>query len=295
MVFPNQELTGDQQLRFSENFGIIMEHPSTAGTKAPSEGIRAQHRELLPVTSETNNNAWHTDITGMEKPPSLAILYGKQPLLIEGVDEDTLFTNKYRAYDQLSPGLKDFLHNRWAIHSMKQYKRGKANLVSAKNLGTGTDGQANKAREEFDAFEADVYKIPDEQLHPCIRQHPETGKFSVFCDTASTKCFEGWTRKESMPILEKIVEIGLENNVYRHKWAKGDVVCWDNRCTAHKGPDNAQFPKGAHRFMIRVTVIPEGELRPCGPGMVPGRPVLPEESAALSGLPPRGAGGYSSL
>ena len=44
----------DQQISFSENFGILMEHPQTAGTLPPREGIRAERREVLPVTQESN-------------------------------------------------------------------------------------------------------------------------------------------------------------------------------------------------------------------------------------------------
>lgn len=75
-------------------------------------------------------------------------------------------------------------------------------------------------------------------------------------------------------MLEKISETATrEENVYRHKWAKGDLVCWDNRCTMHKGPDAKLFPAGAERFLVRTTVIPHNEVRPFGlhgPGHVTG-------------------------
>jgi taurine dioxygenase len=40
--------------------------------------------------------------------------------------------------------------------------------------------------------------------------------------------------------------------VYRHKWRRGDVVIWDNRCLMHKA--NGDYPEGARRFMNRIIV-----------------------------------------
>lgn len=175
LVFPNQELTNAQQLAFSENFGDIMEHPQTEGTPQPKEGLRAEHPALLPVTQESGTNSWHTDITGMEIPPTFSILYGKAPILIEGVDEDTLFCNQYRTLEALSPGLQEFLKGKNAIHTLKGYQRGNAPLVRGKNLGL---------REEEDDFlagrEAKVFSMPSEQTHPCVRVHPETGRLSCY-------------------------------------------------------------------------------------------------------------------
>jgi taurine dioxygenase len=39
---------------------------------------------------------------------------------------------------------------------------------------------------------------------------------------------------------------------YRHKWRKGDIVIWDDRCTMHKA--NGDYPEGARRFMNRIIV-----------------------------------------
>ena len=74
---------------------------------------------------------------------------------------------------------------------------------------------------------------------------------------------EGWTKKESSPLLKMLVDHATkEENVYRHRWKKGDLVCWDNRSVMHRGPPPDQFPAGVVRDLVRTTVIPTGEHRP---------------------------------
>ena len=74
---------------------------------------------------------------------------------------------------------------------------------------------------------------------------------------------EGWTKEESKVVLRQLYEHATrEENVYRHKWKKGDLVCWDNRCTMHKGPPTHLFPPKVMRDMVRTNVTPAVEIRP---------------------------------
>ena len=42
------------------------------------------------------------------------------------------------------------------------------------------------------------------------------------------------TPEESTPILDVLYESATRpENIYRHRWQRGDVVIWDNRCTMH--------------------------------------------------------------
>ena len=115
---------------------------------------------LSKVTEATKSNGWHTDITNMTVPPSLALLYARQPLEMEGVDEDTCYSNSYRAYENLSRGLQEFLRTRRAVHKAAFFNsyngKGQPKGATASELG-----------------------IPLEQLHPCVRTHPETGKLGL--------------------------------------------------------------------------------------------------------------------
>ena len=102
-----------------------------------------------------------------------------------------------------------------------------------------------------------------EQAHPCVRRHPESGRAALFVNGIFTKRFEGWTEDESTPLLRALVaHASRAENVYRHEWREGDVVCWDNRCTMHSGPESEKFPETAVREFLRTTVTPRTEERP---------------------------------
>jgi alpha-ketoglutarate-dependent 2,4-dichlorophenoxyacetate dioxygenase len=46
----------------------------------------------------------------------------------------------------------------------------------------------------------------------------------------------GWALAESRLFLSDLLEHMTQRQfVYRHAWAPGDLVIWDNRCTAHRG------------------------------------------------------------
>jgi len=41
-----------------------------------------------------------------------------------------------------------------------------------------------------------------------------------------------------------------EKYQYRHKWRKGDLVLWDNRCLLHKA--NGDYDHSQTRYLYRV-------------------------------------------
>jgi taurine dioxygenase len=67
----------------------------------------------------------------------------------------------------------------------------------------------------------------------------------------------GLDRAESDALLDGLIAHATQPRYqYRHKWQRGDILIWDNRCTMHKA--NADYPEGSRRFMHRL--ILEGTL-----------------------------------
>jgi taurine dioxygenase len=63
----------------------------------------------------------------------------------------------------------------------------------------------------------------------------------------------GWERSASDALLDELIAHATrERYQYRHKWRRGDIVIWDNRCTMHKA--NADYPAGERRLMHRIIV-----------------------------------------
>ena len=58
----------------------------------------------------------------------------------------------------------------------------------------------------------------------------------------------------SRPLLEFATQPGF---VHVHVWRPGDLVCWDNLCTPHRGSD---FADTLYKRDVRRTTIREHEL-----------------------------------
>jgi taurine dioxygenase len=90
------------------------------------------------------------------------------------------------------------------------------------------------------------------QLHPIGRVHPETGRTALFVSPGYTIGIEGMPEDEARAILlELFAHQSAEAMVYRHRWAEGMLVMWDNRCIVHAATGGYQ---GYARLLHRITV-----------------------------------------
>ena len=95
-----------------------------------------------------------------------------------------------------------------------------------------------------------------------MRVHNESGVKALYV-SERTSHFNGMSRAESAPIIQYLCEQATQpENVYRHQWRVGDLVCWDNRTTMHLALGD--FDPAARRRMLRATVQGEktGEVLP---------------------------------
>jgi taurine dioxygenase len=86
-----------------------------------------------------------------------------------------------------------------------------------------------------------------------FRTHEETGRKAVYVNRLMTVGIDGMEAAESNPLLETVWEHSEKPEfVYEHVWRKGDLLIWDNRCSAHARTD---FPADQRRLMLRTTVV----------------------------------------
>lgn len=124
----------------------------------------------------------------------------------------TMWANQYLAYDRLSDGMKKMLAGLRAVHS-------------AFNL---------------------------EAVHPVVRTHPVSGRKALFVNAGFTRRFDDMTVPESQPLLRYLIDVATTPDLcYRHLWAPGDVVMWDNRGVMHFAVHDYG---NQNRVMHRVTV-----------------------------------------
>ena len=228
LVFPDQDLPAGAQVEFTELFGPVEPHPLR--TRQTVDGFPSvlilENRKGQPGA---RNDYWHSDISHAERPPSASVLHALQ---VPDGRGDTMFCNMYRAYEELSEGLREVLCGLRALHSgMATYARG---------------------LEQNDARTIDLADVKPPRAHPVVRTHPITGRPALYVNPHFTTCFERMTDDESRPLLGSLYEIATRpENVYRHRWRTGDVVMWDNRCTMHYAV--MDYTEDMPRLMHRTT------------------------------------------
>jgi len=114
-------------------------------------------------------------------------------------------------------------------------------------------GEATARRNrEADTDAKPITEVPAPVSHPVVRTHPESGRKALFVNPFFTLRFTEMSESESAPILKYLYELATRaENVYRHRWAKGDVLMWDNRCAMHYAIKD--YDETLPRYMHRTT------------------------------------------
>ncbi len=64
---------------------------------------------------------------------------------------------------------------------------------------------------------------------------------------------EGLDERESDALIDELTGYMIQPDArYRHRWRKGDVVIWDNRCSYHKAAGD--YPSEKDRIHWRVSI-----------------------------------------
>jgi taurine dioxygenase len=230
LFFRNQQLSPEQHKTFGRRFGPLNIHPYVRGMEG--------HPEIMEVIKEPEDKVnfgggWHSDMSFLERPSIGSILYAVE---IPAWGGDTLFASMTAAYDALSDGLKRTLEGLKAVHSANRE-------YSAK-------GASSQKRGSMVVAEAEG--LAGEYVHDVVKVHPVTGKKALYVNPAFTLRFEGWTKRESKPLLDYLFQHArYEGFTCRFRWEKGSVAMWDNRSVWHFALNDYQ---GMRRHMRRVTV-----------------------------------------
>ena len=232
IFFRDQRLTPERQVAFGRRFGPLNIHPYVKGMES--------HPEVMEVIKEpadkTNfGGGWHSDMSFLERPAIGSILYAVE---LPDWGGDTLFSSQVAAYEALSPGIKATLEGLRAVHSAgREYS---------------VQGHSAQKRASMSVVEAEG--AVGEYVHPVVLVHPESGRRALYVNPAFTMRFEGWTKRESRPLLDYLFEhCRYEAYTCRFNWRPGSMAFWDNRQVWHFALND--YP-GQRRHMRRVTVDP---------------------------------------
>ena len=208
LFFPEQHLTTEEHIRFGGYFGHIEGHPNVKN--------RTGYPEILELVGSRGGVAdeWHSDLTFQSRPSILSIL---RVVKCPEVGGDTMWSNMYKAYDELSAPLRDLCEGLTALHDAHPHNR------------------------------ADMMAV-----HPMVRVHPVTGRKSLFVNEHFTRRIVELSHEESELLLPYLTRwVSSPRFTVRYRWTEGTVAIWDNRCTQHFVLDDFD----GERIMQRVTVV----------------------------------------
>jgi taurine dioxygenase len=232
VVVPDQELAIEDFLRYSRRFGVVVPHPSKS-TRHPNHpeitmlgvGKFGADGKLDMAIYRRGAEGWHTDGAYDDEPFKATQLYA---LAVPSRGGDTFFASMYAAYEALPPRLKERIDGK---------------------QGAFTYGGRTKAQALLN--EEDRHLPP--ALHPIIRTHPETGRKALYFDPGKILRIEGLEPAESDAIIDELSDhMIVPAACYRHRWRKGDIVIWDNRCSYHRAAGD--YPPEEDRIHWRVSI-----------------------------------------
>jgi alpha-ketoglutarate-dependent taurine dioxygenase len=238
VVFPDQALSREQQYRFAANFGEI--EPSGARDNpgkrhAVAHVISNLDSEGNPIDrsgSPVSNYRWHTDKAYYAVPPMLTTLYAVEMPPGGG---DTEFANSALGYAALPDRKKQ------AIGGLRVVFRWGASRPTAES----------SPRLEAEGRE----RLPVD--HPLVRTHPETGRKALYLGNHASHIL-GMPEAEGAALLDELLAHTTKPEfVYAHRWRKGDLIMWDNRCLLHRAVANYDLKRDRrilHRSVVRGTV-----------------------------------------
>jgi alpha-ketoglutarate-dependent taurine dioxygenase len=238
IVFPDQVLSREQQYTFTANFGEIERHVARSPQSkryAVAHVISNLDSEGNPVdrsSSPVSNYRWHTDKPYYPVPPMLTALYAVE---IPPQGGDTEFANTEMGYAALPQETK----RRIAALRVVFY-------WGASRRAAGGDLLS----------EAQLRERPPVD-HPLVRTHPATGKKALYLGNHASHIL-GMPEAEGVALLDELLDHTTKPDfVYAHRWRKGDLVIWDNRCLLHRAVANfemGRYRRVLHRSVVRGTV-----------------------------------------
>ena len=227
-----QQLEISDFLAYSRRFGAVWPHPSkvTRHPEYPELTMLGTNKFRADGTLDTDvyrrgAQGFHTDGSYEEVPYKATQLYA---IAIPSKGGDTHFSSAYAAYEKLPQRLKNRLEG---LHGLFKYG----------------------GRKHADALLNDEDRKVPPVRHPLIRVHPETKRKLLYFDQNKILSIEGLASAESDAIIDEMTAFMTEPpDQYRHKWQKGDIVIWDNRCSYHKAAGD--YPPEEDRIHWRVSI-----------------------------------------
>ena len=236
LLFRDQQLEPGDQVAFARRFGSVQVHVMN---QYHADG----HPEIYYLSNlgadgrpsgkhpDRGTVHWHTDGSWARRTGQATLLYA---VAVPRVGGETRFASMYDAYEALDDGMKQRLAPLRAVHSLdfsRTRRHGEDPMTE----------EQKKARPPVD--------------HPIVRTHPETGRKCIFLGDHAWYV-QDMPFDQGRQLIEDLNATVIDpERVYTHRWRRGDLVVWDNRCMLHKA--ELYDVANAARVMRRCTVLGE--------------------------------------
>ena len=241
LVFPEQDMSDEQQLAFTRQFGELENYPRGGHIRQRSDsrlgpGIadfsnldkdgRIMSAEDRVWFFKLGDRLWHSDSSFRPVPARYSLLSGR---VLPSWGANTEFADMRAAYDALDGRTKAEVEDLVCLHSL---------MYSRQAIGF-----TELSEQETEAFAPVRQRL--------VRTHPVTGRRSLFL-SSHAGAIEGWTVPEARMFLRDLTEFATQREfVYSHAWRPFDLVMWDNRTTMHRA---RRFDRNEVRDVRRTTL-----------------------------------------
>lgn len=234
ILLRGQDMTPDDLLDFVRLFGEPEGHTLQQYTLPGYPNIYILSNKIVDgrqIGAHNDGVGWHTDYSYKAEPVMSTMLYGVE---VPPEGADTLLADMVAAFQALPPERRAALSRLKLHHSYAHF------------MATREHGRMALS-DEIKAANPDV-------VHPLIRTHPADGRKALWVSTGTVVEIVGAEDPTELSLLDELVAFGTQDRfVYRHNWAKGDLLMWDNRCTLHTGTlyDDEKYDRLMHRLWVK--------------------------------------------
>jgi len=228
LCFRKQTLAPEEQVAFCGRFGELDDQRNSVRNRHPDyPAVQILSNKPLEVNEKmiggNRFNFWHSDHAYTPRVQMAGFLHA---LVLPDIGGDTMFANQQMAYESLSPKMQSIV----------------ASLEGIQERSAGVNRAVNK----------DERFIPP-TAQRLVQVFPETGRKTLYLG-GYMRFFKGMTPGESKPILDFLSQHATRYEfIYRHRWAVGDLIMWNNRALMHYGV--LDYDMTQRRLMQRCALV----------------------------------------
>jgi taurine dioxygenase len=240
--FPRQSLTARAQKDFAARFGELEINVAGAYQEPgiPEVMILSNIvKDGKPIGLADAGQDWHTDMSYSHMIAFANVLYALEVPQRNGKALGaTEFSSMRAAFEGLPENLKEKLDGMTVLHDFNKFWE-----MMRREKGSKRPPLTEAQR-----------KAKPPVSHPIFLLHPVTGKKVLYANPGYSVRINELPEKESDEMLAFLFGHQLKPEYrYRHEWAKGDLLMWENFGTIHNAI--ADYGPDEHRLIKRCQVM----------------------------------------